>query len=914
MMNRACSIMTNRAAAFLVASFICLTGALLAAPAPVAAATAANKMVAIGVDTDNGQIVVNVETANPVGYRYTVYDSIDPTRVVVDFPGMDVNDVTAPTVSDGAPVREVKVSSFDLTSGKLARLEVILDSTTSYDVALKDNLFKMTFSASAADSAITAEAAPASEAVPETESENAAVVEPEKAEIPKPAAQVQTSVAAPVVSGADADTITGVSIQDSSLSFNADGHLGIFKYFTLGAPPRLVVDVYGVKAGFKEKKFALANGFDQLRVGSYSDKIRFVFDAKNGLPEYSVTGGENAVAVAWGDAVGTDVPVQPAPAKASGVPVNVEAVDFDIEGNQSVVRVTLSGATPVIKPTVKDGIVGFGVQNATISRALRRAIDASSFPSSIRLITPYTVLVGKSQDVRFAVELKGPSDYELDTEGNVVTLKVVNGPFAEPEAPAGEKKAVEVADTGMQQPKQPMDGDMTEPMVVVESAEATTSGEEVVSAVDETELSEIEKAVEAEMSGLEPESVRQRDRGYSGQRISLVFDNADIRNILQLIAEVSNLNILAGDGVDGTITLRLIDVPWDQALDLILETKDLGMLRDGNVARILPKESIRAMDEAKFTAERTKEKLEDLEKAVITVSYTDLKNVSGPAKKFLTDRGSITEDARNKKLIIKDIPKVIEEIRDLVSELDTPEKQVLIEARIVEVDVDTSFELGINWNILYNQDGTTPFASNQTSQVGFGGDFLIVPGSAGTGNQPGLGTTFSFGRLGVDTTVLDLRLSALETAGNGRVVSNPRIMTLNGEEAKISQGTMIPYQSSDGDTVKTELVEAALSLKVTPIVNPDNSVIIDVEATNDTPGAELGGLTSIDKKAAETKMLVKDGETMVIGGVYVEQEEYSERGVPMLMNIPFIGQLFRSTRTSTNRAELMVFITPRIID
>jgi len=903
MMNRAMVILKNRIAGVLVASFLCLMISM-----PVLAATA-NKLVSIGIDSDAGGVIVKIETENPVGYRYTVYDSIDPVRVVVDFPGMDVSAIDAPVVGGNAPVKEVKVSSFDLTSGKLGRVEILLEGEASYDVALTDNVFKMTFAEAQETSGSLAAAEPAAQ------EEVAAVDTNDMVEESSPA----PAMVAP--SAEKAKTITGVTVNDSTLTFNADGNVEIFKYFKLGAPPRLVVDVYGVKAAFKESKFTLGSGFKQLRVGKYSDKIRFVLDADGAVPEYSVVDTNSGVTVAWGASAGEDVPqVATTRSSVSGAPVNVEAVDFDIENGESIVRITLSGPAQTIEPTVKEGIVGFGIRNASISRSLRRAIDASSFPSSIRLVTPYTVLVGKSQDVRFAVELKGPSDYSIDKSGNVVTLKVVNGPFAEPEAPRGEQVAVEMPDGVKPGAGQNMaDGQMS-PDMMGSSSEAMEGGEILsgtVTTVEESmgagsgspfqDIPEVSSASAA------------RDAGYSGQRISLVFDNADIRNILQLIAEVSNLNILAGDGVDGTITLRLIDVPWDQALDLILETKDLGMLRDGNVARILPKESIRAMDEAKFSAERTKEKLEDLEKAVITVSYTDLKNVSGPAKEFLTDRGSITEDARNKKLIVKDIPKVIQEIQDLVKELDTPEKQVLIEARIVEVNTTANLDLGINWNIFYSQDASFDVTSQNTGgQVGLGGNFVVPAFAAGSGQSAGVGAEFSWGQVGVNTTVLDLRLGALETAGEGQVISNPRIMTLNGEKAKISQGTMIPYQTVSADEIKTELVEAALSLEVTPVINPDNSVILEIKATNSTPGTTVatgaGAAPSIDTKEAETKMLVKDGDTMVIGGIYVEKDDYSENGVPILMHIPFIGNLFKSTKSNKNRTELMVFVTPRIIE
>ncbi len=482
MINRALSEGCNRILVGMIGGLFCLSTALVLMPVAVMAADATNKLVAVSVDSGPDGVNVNIETANPVGYRYTVYDSIDPIRVVVDFPGLDVSDVIAPEVSGNAPIKEVKVSSFDLTSGKLGRLEIILDGQSTYDVVLEDTLFKMSFDtalpaseetvAESTDTTQEVVAAAGAETVESTEAEP--VTEPETASYTE-----------------DASMISGVTINDSSLSFNADGHVGIFKYFKLGAPPRLVVDIYGVKAGFKNKKYDLANGFEQLRVGSYKDKIRFVLDASDSIPEYSVVGADNSVTVAWGDAVGEEVPFV-ASSNVSGVPVNVEAVDFDIEDNESVVRVTLSGTASIIEPTVKDDIVGFGVKNASISRALRRAIDASSFPSSIRLVTPYTVLVGKSQDVRFAVELKGPSEYSVSADGNVVTLKVVNGPFAEPEAPSGGTVAVdlpagEMLDTERDDTELPVDSD-AEPV--------TADSENIVTTIEDSEIGEIDLALQ----------------------------------------------------------------------------------------------------------------------------------------------------------------------------------------------------------------------------------------------------------------------------------------------------------------------------------------------------------------------------------------------------------------------------------
>ncbi len=854
-----------------------------------------NVMTSLDLLTEDGSPTIKISTQNPVGYRYTVYDSIDPLRIVIDFPGMDVDSILSLKNLAQDPLVSVDVSSFDLTSGKLGRIEVVLTKLVDYDVSIDGTDFKLSFNSVATGSAPSDDdiSRPVNDESVAVAAEDVIIPEPVVSAVPMPEPVVPVTstpeMIAPVSGKASAERITGVEVGQSSVVLQADGPVEIFKYFTLGAPSRVVLDVYGLKAGFKQRIFNLDGDFSKIRVGAYDDKLRFVFDASGVIPDFSIDTLNNNVVVTWGDEV--DTPVVLTTKNESGAPVNVEAVDFNIEDGVSILRVTLDNSSVVINPSQKGDVVGFGIKNATISRALRRSVDASSFPSSIRLVTPYTVLVGDQQDVRFAVELKGPSQYELVEDGNTILFKVVNGPFAEPE-PVTTQVAVEV----------PAVSDNSDIETV------TVAKEEEVNVPDP-----IEDVVISPLPGNDTTDSNfilsgSQAQAYSGQRISLVFDNAEIRNILQLIAEVSDLNILAGEGVDGTITLRLIDVPWDQALDLILDTKDLGMLREGNVAKILPKDAIRSMDEAKFTAKRTQEKLEDLSTEVIKISYTDLSNVSAPIKDLLTDRGKVTEDARNKQLIVTDIQRSIDKIKELARILDTPERQVLIEARIVEVSTNANLDLGVNWGIGYNQDPTG--GGNSTSDIGLGGLFTVSPSAAAVGGAAGLGSSFQWGQIGVDTTILDLRLSALEANGEGRVVSNPRIMALNGENAKITQGTMIPYQTVQDGEISTEFIEAALSLEVTPVINPDNTVILVVKASNSAPGSTGG---QIDKKEAETKMLVKNGETMVIGGVFVERDISSESGVPLLMDIPLMGNLFKSKSSEKRRTEMMIFITPRIL-
>jgi type IV pilus assembly protein PilQ len=235
----------------------------------------------------------------------------------------------------------------------------------------------------------------------------------------------------------------------------------------------------------------------------------------------------------------------------------------------------------------------------------------------------------------------------------------------------------------------------------------------------------------------------------------------------------------------------------------------------------------------------------------------------------------------------------------------------------VEATSTQNLDLGINWGFSYDNQGTSTWGSPQFVDTGLGGNFIIPPFAPATGQAAGLGTDMLFGRVGIDSVTLSLRLSALETSGHGKIISNPRVTTLNGEKARITQGTKIPYQTVSETEIKTELVEAALSLEVLPVINPDNSVILTIKATNSSPGTTVatgaGAAPSIDTKEAETKMILKDGETTVIGGIFIDREDYSENGVPLIMRLPILGHLFKSTKNNKNRSELLIFITPRII-
>ncbi|WP_425402582.1 type IV pilus secretin PilQ [Geopsychrobacter electrodiphilus] len=696
--------------------------------------------------------------------------------------------------------------------------------------------------------------------------------------------------------------------QGNQVAISASAGIERLRYFTLDNPKRLVLDIFGVTPAESKRDYSLTGGFSKLRIGPYADKLRFVFDSSSDvqLPKFSVNRVENTVDVSWSQ------PAAPAVQSLSTVPEesSVSSIKFTASKGVSEYHISVDG--PVnIDPIVKEGsILKFGLKNTAISRSLRRVYTSMAFPTAVQSITPYLIDNGKSSDIRFVVQLKGNAPYELVALKDGVVLKVTDGRFAEAKPVDGEIVPVPVDKTVRPKTK----GTAVESAVVAENSEpsGSKSAPLVVKEDDAakpgqlTSASPIEKVV--------PE--KGTDKEFKGEKISLVFDNISVRNVLQLIAEVSNLNIIASDQIKGEVTLRLTDVPWDQALALVLDITNLGMIQEGNVVRVMPKDAIRSMKEAELTAVKSQEKLEPTVTEVITVSYATLGAVSGPAKKLLSDRGSITEDSRNKLLIVNDVPARINKIRELIKILDTPERQVMIEARIVEVNSNYSRDLGVNWGVDRYADKADGSQYYGKGQLGVGGDFTVglpVGGLAST--EAGLGAGMTFGRIGIDQTVLDLRISALESNGNAKVVSTPRVTTLNGEEATISQGTTIPYQTSGADGPKTEFIAAELKLTVKPVINPDNSVILEILATNDSPSITAGASApSIDTKKAQTKVLVMDGETTVIGGIFINNKSESENGTPFLMHIPWLGHLFKSTKVTDTKAELMIFITPHILD
>lgn len=409
------------------------------------------------------------------------------------------------------------------------------------------------------------------------------------------------------------------------------------------------------------------------------------------------------------------------------------------------------------------------------------------------------------------------------------------------------------------------------------------------------------------------------------ENVNFDFQDQEIVPILRLFADISGCNMFIHPDVRGKATMKFRNVPWNQALETLLNTFSLGMSAEGNIIRIAPLSVFAKESEERVKAQEAEKKAEPLETRIFPISYADVSVVESAVRnsKILSPRGSISVDKRTSTMLVKDIASVFPEVENLLATLDRPTPQVLIEARIVEVNTNTTMDLGIQWGINYQSPDTLSTIGGLsgvplTSPGAFtGGNYLVDFPSKSAGPLSGSGITF--GILNPSRTVgLDLQLSALETTGKGKVISNPKILTIDNGRAKILQGKSIPVRklTTEG-TISTEFKDITLELNVTPHITPDKSISMSIEIRKeelDPTVPSVEGVPGTDKKEANTEVIIKDGETVVIGGMYKIQTNESESGVPGLMNIPILGWLFKNKVDTTTTNELLIFITPRIVE
>jgi type IV pilus assembly protein PilQ len=457
--------------------------------------------------------------------------------------------------------------------------------------------------------------------------------------------------------------------------------------------------------------------------------------------------------------------------------------------------------------------------------------------------------------------------------------------------------------------------------------------------------------VEIRQQKVDPNKLTQGP-GFAGEKLSLNFQNIEVRALLQVIADFTNFNVVTSDTVTGNVTLRLKDVPWDQALDIILQSKGLGLRKSGNVILIAPKDELASKEKVDLESKAQIAALEPLRTQAFQINYAKAeeiaKGLSGRGEggggggggnnssRILSQRGSVISETRTNQLFVNDTPSKLEEIQSLISKIDIPVRQVLIEARIVEADDSFGKSLGAKLNAidLRGRSGVPGYGSVGDNRVTIGANinalnfsngisvsktitdeqtnFVNLPATPIGGYNP---ATFAVSLFGAGLNrFLNLEISALEADGRGKVVSSPRLVTADQIKAIIQQGTRVPYQrSTSSGATAIDFVDATLKLEVTPQITPEGSVILDVAVNKDSIGAQTAGVFSINTKSVKTQVLVENGGTVVIGGIFEQVERSDVTKVPFFGDLPGVGNLFKTKTDSSRKTELLIFLTPKIV-
>ena len=562
--------------------------------------------------------------------------------------------------------------------------------------------------------------------------------------------------------------------------------------------------------------------------------------------------------------------------------VNVRTVDLRSDQGRTEVLVALDGSVKfeLARPDATTAVLT--LHGVALPDRLERNLDATSLGGPVSVLSTYRA-PGVDGDVKVVATIAAGTRDDLDALKNTLTWK-----FGGPKP--------------MAQAAQP-------------AARAGAMASEAKAASQQTSVYDANQ--------------------YNGRRVDFNVKDIDIRNLLTAIAEISKKNLIVADDVKGTVTIKLRNVPWDQALAIILKSKGLDKEEVGNIIRIAPVDTLRAERKADAEAYKNRMAVEPLKVRLIPVNYAKALDISAQLKDTLSDRGTVNVDVRTNTLVVKDVQEALLRAEGIVRNLDTQTPEVLIESRIVEAATSFSRSAGIQWG---GNVALTPATGNPTGlvfpniiQAGGAADdsasplggllglvgtpnFAVnMPAAIGLNNGAGLG--FVFGSAG-GAANLNLRLSAAENSGTIKTISSPRVVTVDNTQATIGQGVSIPYPQTSAAGTSTTFVEARLELSVTPHVTQEGSVQMKISASNNQPGANLGttGQPSISRREAKTEVLVKDGDTTVIGGIYTRQNAESWNEVPVLSKIPILGWLFKKKTVSDNRTELLIFITPRIIN
>jgi type IV pilus assembly protein PilQ len=595
----------------------------------------------------------------------------------------------------------------------------------------------------------------------------------------------------------------------------------------------------------------------------------------------------------------------------------VSTLDFKVHPDNHQVVIGLSGTYDYTITQPSDSLIVVDVPGAFVPKSLRRPLDTGEFISPVRMVRAYKtgsgarVAISLRRNVKFkhtvtgagvvVIDLAVPVDMQDQREESVDYGSGVSP--SRPEG-GGNAYAEEVVIGGDGRSVSPS---ATWDRVGVNDPSSSFSG----------------------AAGFMFDASSSSSMPFSGRRISLDFVNADIHSIFRLISHVSRLNIVASDDVQGQVTVRMTDVPWDMALAAVLQSKGLGSQRFGNIVRVAPIETIKSEQQAALEAKRAIIEMQDLALLVIPLNYVQANDLQMQVEALLSTRGSIQVDVTSNQLVIQETEKRLAQIRELIRYLDRQTPQVLIEARIVEANSNAAQAMGVQWGSEVDATTRTGYGTGLffPSGVGVGGaigrqagaqeyyqagtDALMVDMGAEAANS---GVAFNLGS-SPGLVDLDARLSALETDGFGKVISQPRITTLDNKVARIAQGQRIPFLSTSAGGTNVQFIEAELSLMVTPHITTDDKIFLAVNVTNNRADFSqlVQGNPAIQTKEVATELLVADGDTTVMGGVFSTEHSYSQDRVPGFSKIPLVGYLFKNSAEALSRNELLVFLTPHIV-
>ncbi len=650
---------------------------------------------------------------------------------------------------------------------------------------------------------------------------------------------------------------------DVTITLTTSGGDPTVSVFATESPARIILDLADTNSRVEATPVTVGIGsvqkFTTLAAGG---RTRVMVDLSNPVAyDYKAENGQ-VVLMMRGSGAGSTAPVSHGAAK-----FNVQNVDFRRgEDGQSKVIVSLDHDDANISVNAREGGLSVDIFDANLPDALNQRLDVIDFATPVQMI-------------------------DANEKGSIVKLELdISGLYEHMAYQSGNDWIIEVSEL---------------------ASTSIGASEEILQFYEEKE--------------------------YTGARVTFNFQDIPVRSVLQLIADVSNLNIVVADNVSGNLTLRLTNVPWDQALDIVLDARNLDKRENGNVIWIAPTADIAAREQQLLQAMQDRKELEPLATALISVSYAtaeDLMTLISQASSgdqgdvgLLSDRGSVAIDARTNTLMVTDTPDRIEAIQELVIDLDRPVRQVQIESRIVIANSDFAHELGVRFGVsgLHSGRNVLGVSGNNTSAdaIRESGD-VTSPLSLNRYNVNLPATDPRAGSIGLSflagNILLDLELSALEAEGDGEVISTPRVVTANQSEAFIQQGVEIPYeQAASSGATAVQFKEAVLELRVTPLITPDNRIQLELEIKQDTVGeiyqtGRGGSVPSIDTRELATSVLVNNGETVVLGGIFQDERSRQQDRVPYLSSIPGIGNLFKRRSNQTKKRELLMFVTPTIVE